>query len=241
MLALAPEAAEAAHANRAFLRRAVRALTDSGIRQFLDVGSGIPTQGNVHEIAQRYAPESRVVYVDIDPIAVSHGAQILSGNPLCAAVQGDVRKPQHILEHPRVREVLDLKEPVGLLVCAVLHFIPDNDDPVGAVALLRDAVVPGSQLVISHASWPVAATDDVMKAREAYDQTRTSLILRDASEVTAFMGDWQLLEPGVATVAQWRPEEGAPQSSERTDKLPALAAVAVKPWSHLTGAPASAG
>jgi SAM-dependent methyltransferase len=228
MLKLAPEAAEAAHANRSFLRRTVHALTQVGIRQFLDLGSGIPTRGNVHEIAQKYAPDSSIVYVDIDPIAVAHGSQILSDDPRCAAVQGDLRKPLHILEHPRVREILDFDQPIGVLVCAVLHFIPDADDPHGAVALLRDAVVPGSHLVLSHASWPPAATDQVMQAREAYDQTRTSLILRGADEIAAFAGDWRILEPGVVTVAQWRPEEGAPQSSARTDKLPALAAVAVK-------------
>jgi SAM-dependent methyltransferase len=227
VLKLAPEAAEAAHANRAFLRRAVRTLVDAGVRQFLDLGSGIPTQGNVHEIAQRYAPGSRIVYVDIDPIAVGHGTQILSGNPHCAAVQGDLRRPELVLE--RAAEVLDLDAPVGVLVCAVLHFIADRDDPAGVVARYRDAVVPGSHLVVSHASWPAAATHQVMQAREAYDQTRTSLVLRTAHEITGYLGDWRILDPGVVTVAQWRPEEGAPQSAERTDKLPALAVVGVKP------------
>jgi SAM-dependent methyltransferase len=229
VLKLAPEAAEAARANRAFLRRAVQALVEAGIRQFLDIGSGIPTRGNVHEIAQKYAPDSRVVYVDIDPIAVAHGTQILAGRPGTAAIQGDLRRPEAMLDNPRLREVLDFSRPIGVLLVAVVHFIPDTHDPAGAVARLRDAVTSGSHLVLSHAAWPPPASDDALRARDLYDQTRTSLILRTGDEIAAYLDGWPIMEPGVVTVAHWRPEEGAPESGERTDRLPALAAVGVKP------------
>ena len=229
MLELAPEAAEAAHANRAFLRRAVQSLVDDGIRQFLDIGSGIPTRGNVHEVAHRLAPESRVVYVDIDPIAVAHGNQLLRALPKTASIQGDLRKPEAILEHPTTRAILDFGEPVGVLLVAVLHFIPDEQDPGGAVARFRAAVPSGSQLVISHAAWPAEVSPAMLKARDAYDQTRTSLILRTAEDIAACFADWPLKSPGIVTVANWRPDERAAESSERTDRLPALAAVGVKP------------
>ena len=230
MLRLAPEAAEAAHANRAFLHRAVRMLVDAGIRQFLDIGSGIPTRGNVHEIAQRLAPESRVVYVDVDPIAVAQGNQILAGNPSCLAVHGDLRHPKPILHDPQVRALLDLDQPVGVLLVAVLHFVPDDDDPADAVAQLRDAVAPGSHLVISHAGQLAASTDELDRARKTYDRTPTSLILRRPEEISAFFADWPVVEPGLVTVARWRPEaDRVPDSSVRTDRLPAYAAVGVKP------------
>lgn len=228
MLKLAPEAAEAAHANRAFLRRAVQSLVDDGIRQFLDIGSGIPTRGNVHEVAHRYASDSRVVYVDIDPIAVAHANQILTRQPGTAAIQGDLRQPAAILNHPKVREVLDFDRPIGLLLVAVLHFVPDSQDPGRAVAALRAAVPPGSQLVISHAAWPADVSPAALEARESYDQTRTSLILRTADAVAAYFDGWPLKAPGLVTVANWRPEERAAESSMRTDRLPALAGVGVK-------------
>ena len=229
ILTLAPEAAEAAHANRAFLRRAVHSLIDDGIRQFLDIGSGIPTRGNVHEVAQRLAPESRVVYVDIDPIAVAHGNHLLERHPETASILGDLRKPESILDAPTTRKILDFGEPIGVLLVAVLHFIPDDEGPGRAVQTLRDAVVPGSQLVISHASWPAAASSGAMKARDSYDRTRTSLILRGADDLGGYFAGWPIKEPGIVTVANWRPEERAAGSSERTDRLPALAAVGVKP------------
>jgi hypothetical protein len=228
MLKLAPEAAEAAHANRAFLRRAVQSLADDGIRQFLDIGSGIPTRGNVHEVAHEYAPGSRVVYVDIDPIAVAHANQVLSGQPGTAAIQGDLRRPAAILNDPTTREILDFDQPIGLLLVAVLHFIPDSQEPGRAVAALGAAVPPGSQLVVSHAAWPAGGSPAALEAREAYDQTHTSLVLRTATEVAAFFDGWPLKEPGLVTVANWRPEERAAASSERTDRLPALAGVGVK-------------
>lgn len=229
MLALAPEAREAAQANRAFLRRAVRYLTEIGIRQFLDIGSGIPTRGNVHEIAQRYAPSSRVVYVDIDPVAVAHSQAILAGDPNSAAVSEDLRRPGRIVDNPQVRKLLDFEEPVAVLLLAVLHFLPDAEGPANIVARLRDAMVPGSYLAISHAAWPPHVTPTVMQARHTYDQTATPLILRTPQQVQSLFSGFELIEPGLVTAAKWRPEEaGSPASDDRADRLPAYAAVGIK-------------
>jgi SAM-dependent methyltransferase len=225
MLRLAPEAAQAAAANRHFMARAVRYLIDRGVRQFLDIGSGIPTVGNVHEIAHRHAPESRVAYVDIDPVAVMHSQHILDGDPRCVVVRGDLREPLAILDNPDVRGLLDFTRPVAVLLVAVLHFIADEDDPAGIVARLRDAVVPGSYLVVSHASWPADTTVAVRQARQTYDRTQTPLIPRTAEEVTALLRGFDLVEPGLVTVAGWRPDGEAQMYRNRTDRLPALAGV----------------
>jgi SAM-dependent methyltransferase len=228
MLRLAPEAAQAAAANRHFMVRAVRHLVDLGVRQFLDIGSGIPTVGNVHEIAHRYAPDSHVVYVDIDPVAVMHSRHILDGDRRCAVIEGDLREPPTILHDPLVRELLDFSQPVAVLLVAVLHFIPDEADPAGIVAQLRDAVVPGSHLVVSHASWPPDTTVAVRQARQTYDRTQTPLVLRTADEVTALVRGFELIEPGLVTVANWRPDGEAQMYRNRTDRLPALAGVGVR-------------
>src|SRR5690348_11524167 len=177
MLRLAPEAAEAAQANRDFLGRAVRHLVSQGIRQFLDIGSGIPSVGNVHEIAHRYAPDARVAYVDMDPVAIIHSRHILGDDPRCAAVQADLREPEQLLADPQVGELLDFSEPIGLLLVAVLHFLPDDEGPGEIVARLRKDLVPGSHLVVSHAGWPPDTTPELVQARANYERTTTPLIL----------------------------------------------------------------
>jgi SAM-dependent methyltransferase len=230
MLQLVPEAAEAALANRSFLRRAVRALIDAGIRQFLDIGSGIPTLGNVHEIAHRHAPNSRVVYVDNDPVAVAHSAHILGADKRYVAIQGDLRDPAEILGNPRVQDLIDLSAPLGILLVAVLHFVPDEDDPMSAVGRLRDAAAPGSHLVISHAGWPADITPQVAEARQTYERTPTPMVVRTQAQIGAFFEGFRLVEPGLVTVARWRPEPGTvPGSPPRTDRVPAYAGVGVKP------------
>jgi S-adenosyl methyltransferase len=144
--AVQPSVRTNARANRAFLGRAVRFLAANGIRQFLDVGSGIPTEGNVHEIAQRTDPAARIVYADVDPVAVAHSSAILAGNPSAAVIEADLREPQKILASDTVRDVIDFARPVGLLLVAVLHFLTDAQDPWQIVATLRDALAPGSYL-----------------------------------------------------------------------------------------------
>lgn len=147
----APFAVESARANRAFLRRAVSALARAGIDQFLDLGSGLPTAPNVHQIAHRVNPRTRTVYLDWDPVVLVHARALLTG-PRTIAVAGDLRDPEAILADPHLRAHLDLSRPIGLLLVAVMHFISDSDDPVRVTGAFRDALAPGSHLVLSHAA-----------------------------------------------------------------------------------------
>lgn len=209
--AMMPTAPAMAKANRAFLRRGVRYLADAGVRQFLDLGSGMPTQGSVHEIA----PEARVVYVDIDPVAVSESLELLDGNDRVTAVTGDLREPQTILDHPGVRRVLDLDQPVALLLCAVLHFVPDDDQAYGLVDRFREAVSPGSYLLVSHGAdegaEAVVSSTQYGAVQQVYDQrTASSAGGRTHAGVARFFGDAEVVEPGIVWVPQWRPEPGDP-------------------------------
>src|SRR6266511_1869839 len=195
LIVAVPDLVAQAQASRAFLRRAVRFLVDAGVRQFLDIGSGIPTRGNVHEIAQRVAPDARVMYVDIDPVAVAHSRAILAGNGRVGVLQEDLRRPEQILGHPQVRRLLDFDQPIAVLLVAMLHQVSDEDDPAGIIAQLRDAVAPGSYLVISHGtseSRPEVAAEGV-----------------------------QVLRPGVVWAPQWRPDapEDADDHPERSIML----------------------
>jgi hypothetical protein len=206
-----------ARTNRAFLRRAVAYVTDAGIRQFLDLGSGIPTEGNVHEVAQQRAADSRVAYVDIDPVAVMESQEILQGNDLTAAIRGDVRDPQAILHNPQIRELLNFDEPVALLLCAVLHFVPDDAEALGAVRQLRAALPRGSYLVISHAAAfeipeQRAALDvEVKDVQGIYQQrTATPFRLRSSGELAEFFTGMTMIEPGLVWLPQWRPSPDDP-------------------------------
>ncbi|WP_088992698.1 SAM-dependent methyltransferase [Micromonospora echinaurantiaca] len=216
MVAAVPEAPLMAQANRAFLRRAVQFLTAAGVRQFLDIGSGIPTVGNVHEIAQRIAPESRVVYVDVDPVAVAHSREILDGNDRAAVVQEDLRHPERILAHPDVRGLLDLSEPVAVLIVAVLHFVSDDDRPAELLRTLRSALAPGSWLVLSQASADGRAGDERAEAERVYRNTDNPLWIRSRAELTTLFDGFQLVEPGVVWVPQWRPD--SPESAEDAER-----------------------
>jgi hypothetical protein len=201
--------------NRAFLGRAVRFLLACGVRQFLDLGSGIPTQDNVHEIAQRGDPESRVVYVDNDPVAVAHSRQILSGNKRAIVIQQDLREPAAVLGHPEVTRLLDLREPVGVLMVTVLHFVPDADDPAGMVGRLTGSLVPGSHLVISHATHE-AAPGAAAKVEQLYTSTSAAAHTRSHREIMRFFAGFDLVEPGLVYLPLWRPDSpGAADHPER--------------------------
>jgi hypothetical protein len=207
--------------NRAFLRRAVRFLSDAGVRQFVDIGSGIPTEGNVHEVA---APGSRVAYVDIDPVAVSESLDILEGNANAVAVRGDVRDPGAILAHPRIRGLIDFEQPVGLLLLAVLHFIPDEELAQSSVAKLLAALAPGSYLVICHASAEGATVDqdNLDAAHDLYERrTSTPFHLRTREQMTQFFTGAQLVEPGVVWLPEWHP---APDDPTDFTENPAVSA-----------------
>ncbi|MET7424383.1 SAM-dependent methyltransferase [Dactylosporangium sp. NPDC005555] len=211
-----PGVTQLAHDNRAFLGRTVRRLAGTGIRQFLDIGSGIPTLGNVHEVAQHAAADARVVYVDIDPIAVAHSRRILTGNRYATAIQGDLRRPQDILTHPEVADLLDLSEPVGVLMVAVLHFIGDTDNPADVLRQFADATVTGSCIAFSHAVPAVDAAGQE-NVRRLYQRTPTSLHVRTPSQVADLFAGWQMLDPGLVPISDWHPDpedaEDAPQRS----------------------------
>ncbi|MFE9909791.1 SAM-dependent methyltransferase [Streptomyces clavifer] len=203
-------------ANRAFMRRAVRHATASGINQFLDIGSGIPTFGNVHEVAQADDPEARIAYVDHDPVAVAHSQAVLEGNERAVVAAADLRKPAEILENPEVRALIDLDRPVALLLVAVLHFIEDTDDPYGAVAALHEALAPGSLLILTHASYEgiPLSQEEAGGTVGVYRTTRNPLIMRSREEISRFFTGFDLVEPGLVSMPDWRPESPGSQTQE---------------------------
>ena len=231
LLAVAPQVRLAAHANRAFLRRAVDHLVAAGIRQFIDLGSGIPTLGNVHETAQRAAPEARVVYVDHDPVAVSHSREILATNPRVAVVQGDIREPDTVLDDPALRAMVDFSRPVGVLMAAVLHFIPDDREPAKIVAAFTGATPPGSYLVISHVGSPVGPATPAQRSASSLYARSNPIAMRNREEVTAFFAGLELVPPGVVDATAWHVEPGdatsVPVSTAQV--VPSHVGVAVKP------------
>ncbi|MFH8496381.1 SAM-dependent methyltransferase [Streptomyces coeruleorubidus] len=202
-------------ANRAFMRRAVRYAADQGISQFLDIGSGIPTFGNVHEVAQAARPGARVVYVDHDPVAVAHSQAVLQGNDDADIVAADLRKPQEILRSPEVERLIDLNQPVALLLVAILHFVEDEDDPYGAVAELAEALAPGSLLVLTHASYEgiPLPPERAGGAVNVYQDIRSPLIMRSREEIARFFKGYDMVEPGLVAMPRWRPDT-APEDED---------------------------
>ncbi|MFG2650340.1 SAM-dependent methyltransferase [Streptomyces sp. NPDC048436] len=195
-------------ANRAFMRRAVRFCVSEGITQFLDIGSGIPTFGNVHEVAQQASPDARVVYVDHDPVAVAHSRAVLGDNEKATVVTADLRTPQDILGSPEVKGLLDLDRPVAVLLVAVLHFVEDAYDPYTAVAELRDASAPGSVIALTHASYegmPIPA-EQAGQAVGVYKDIRNPLIMRSREEIARFFEGYDMVEPGLVPMPHWRPD-----------------------------------
>jgi len=209
MAAVEPNTRAIARANRAFLGRAVAFLAGTGIGQFLDIGSGIPTEGNVHEVAQQANPSARVVYADIDPVAVAHSRAILDGNASAAVIEADLREPDQILASEQVSELVDFDRPVGLLLVSVLHFLADEDDPWRIVATLRDALVPGSYLVLSHATDESRPTV-VHAAQRVYSSGAPARgRARSRAEIQRFFDGFELVDPGLVYVPQWRPDNAA--------------------------------
>ena len=220
-----PELPEIMQSNRGFLRRAVRFMVDAGVRQFLDLGSGIPTVGNVHEVAQQAAPDTQVVYVDNDPVAVEHSRAILAGNERAAVLQADVRDPDSVLAG--VRPMLDFDRPIGVLMVAVLHFVADEADPQGLVATIRDAVPAGSFLALSHAT-PGEQAGRAAEHRGLYQRTATPMTMRTRDQVVGLFDGWELVEPGVVYFPQWRPEAGSPPV-QHPERFTGVAGVGRKP------------
>lgn len=214
---MVPDLPQLAISNRAFLRRAVRYLVDAGIRQFIDIGAGIPTVGNTHEVAQAADPSCKVVYVDIDPVAVSHARAILTDNPLVMAIEGDARTPGQILDDERLHSLIDLTQPVGVLLAAVLHLLTDDDDPAGVVVSLRDAVAPGSYLVISHLSSAQRPAEAAQLTSHSSQRTRVPIIFRSREQIEALFTGLKVIDPGIVELPAWRPDEDlAPEGLGRS-------------------------
>jgi hypothetical protein len=201
-----PGTRQAAWANRSFLRRAVRYCAGLGIDQYLDIGSGIPTEGNVHEIAREVLPEARVVYVDIDPVAVLHGRALLADDPLCAAVHADLHQPDDILNAPETRELIDFDRPVAVLMVSIVELIPDADRPPELIARLTEPLVSGSHLVMSHFGRNFGTPAEIRAAMEAAAHMATPAVQREPAELIAMLGDFTLIEPGVVPLHEWRPD-----------------------------------
>jgi hypothetical protein len=218
MIAIDPNIRTIMRANRAFLGRAVRYLAgEAGIRQFLDIGSGIPTEQNVHQVAQAAAPGSRVVYVDNDEVAVAHSRLMLEDNPDAAVIQADLREPAKILADPETQLLIDFTQPVALLLVAVLHFVPDEARPDRILATLRDAVVPGSYLVICH-SCRDAKPDTADSATTLYNsRVAAQLSVRTRDQIAALFDGFTLIEPGLVWIPEWRPDSPAdvPENPEQ--------------------------
>ena len=206
MSAVEPSIRAGARANRAFIGRAVRYLASAGIRQFLDIGSGIPTQANVHEVAQQAAPGSRVVYADIDPVAIAHSKAILAGNENAAIIEADLREPEKILADPTVQRVIDSGQPTGLILAMVLHFVADSEAPWQIVATLRDALAPGSCLVLSHLN-NESRPEKAQATETVYTRSvPTGVHMRSQAETMRFFDGFELLDPGLVYIPQWRPD-----------------------------------
>ena len=199
-------------ANRAFLVRVVRYLAaECGVRQFLDIGSGLPTQSNTHQVAQAVAPDARIVYADNDPIVLSQAQTLLSSTPAgaCDYVEADLRDPAAILR--AASATLDFGEPVALMLLIILHLIPDSDDPYGIVARLVGAMPAGSYLVLAHPASDIRAAEMAeMTKRVNQRMSGPAATMRDRAAITRFFGGLELLEPGVVQPQQWRPEPGDP-------------------------------
>lgn len=203
-----PTLTAAIRANRAFLGRVVRHLVaDLGVTQLLDLGSGVPTVGNVHEVAQRTNPDATVVYVDIDPVAIAHARQLLADNPRAQAMLADLRRPGTVFDHPMLHETLDLQRPIAILMNAVLHFISDEEQPAALVRAYLDRAAPGSYLALSHAAPDELHPDEQDSMLADYrNSTRVPFINRDPEVIAGWLAGMQILAPGLVPVDEWLPD-----------------------------------
>lgn len=206
LLAAVPDAARAARANRAFLARAVRYLAEeAGIRQFLDIGTGLPTRGNVHEVAHDTDPLAHVVYCDNDPIVMVHANALLANTVTVMAVHADLRYPRHLFSLPVVRTLIDLAEPVAVLLVAVLHFIEDSEDPWALVDQIKRRLAPGSFMVISHVSADEISAAARQQAADVYQKASAPGVARSEADIARFFDGLDLVPPGLVNVSAWRP------------------------------------
>lgn len=206
IIALYPDVATWARDNRAFLQRAVRTMAESGIRQFLDLGAGLPTQQNVHQVAQAADPEARVVYVDNDPVTLAHARALLVNDDQTTVVEADLRYPEYILSHPEVTRTIDLGQPLGVLMVAILHFVTDDEDPAAIVSTFRDAVPSGSCLAVSHGTADDVSEETKTQGRQVYEQASSTLNPRTREQIRGLFAGFEILDPGIVPVQRWRTE-----------------------------------
>jgi hypothetical protein len=229
VISIFPDIRLGALANRAFLRRAVKFLCQQGIDQFLDMGSGIPTSGNVHEVAQKINPAAHVVYVDIDPVAVIHSQSILKGNPNASIIQEDIHNIEKILEHPTFTALIDLHRPLGVLMLSVLHFVIDEGQLVSLLGILKDRLASGSFMAISHYCLEGAPSETIAQLRRLYGSTTSSAVSRTIAEMSHMFDGFELLDPGVVRVQLWRPENPEDVLIVQPERTLAISGVGRKP------------
>lgn len=201
---IVPEIGDVARYNRDILGRAVRFMASSGIRQFLDLGSGLPTVQNTHQVAQSVTPDARVVYVDIDPIVLAHGRALLAENEFTTVVTADLRDPKTVLNLPQVRKFIDFDEPVGLMLVGVIHHLGDDEDPDGIVRTYLEALPRGSHFLLTHFC---ASSPDALELEGALLTSLGTGRFRTLEEITAYFDGLDLLDPGVVYLPEWRPDE----------------------------------
>ena len=202
-----PVTRDTARANRRFLGRAVTFLAESGIRQFLDLGTGLPSQNNVHEVAQRVRPDARVVYVDNDPIVLAHARALLATNNSTVVVQEDIRQPERILTPPTVQQMIDFTEPVAVMCVAVLPFITDDQDPWGIVSTMTEHLVPGSYLTVSHGILEGHPADVVADFQKTYQAASAPVAIRSRDAINRFFDGFDLVDPGLVPITDWRSDD----------------------------------
>jgi len=221
LTAVIPDTPRAARENRAFLGRVVHYLAaEVGMRQFLDIGSGLPTQGNVHEVAQSVAPETRVVYVDYDPAVLIHSRALLSGAENAATIQGDVRRPSEILQHPVVKKLIDFDEPLALLFVGLFHLVTDDEHPQELVARFREALAPGSYLALCHITGDFHSPETVAQWVNLFGGMAEPMVPRPLQQIQELFDGFEVVEPGIVKASEWRPDQpGAVGPSPNTGWL----------------------
>jgi hypothetical protein len=205
-----PEVRQLMQENRAFLRRAVRYMASQGIRQFLDIGSGLPTQQNTHQVAQEITPDARVVYVDNDPVVLAFGRALLATDDNTTVAAADMRNPADVLEHPETRKLIDFDEPVGVLMIGMISFLTIEDRSI-VMGALRDALVSGSYFTATHATTDGKSPDVAAQVEAIYTATPSPIYFRDHAEIARFFDGFDLIDPGLVTLDTWRPDANDPR------------------------------
>ncbi|RLC67838.1 MAG: hypothetical protein DRI48_01220 [Chloroflexi bacterium] len=229
MMEIHPDMQLGTFASRAFLRRVVNFIVAEGVEQFLDIGSGMPTVGNVHEVAHRTNPTTRVVYVDIDSVAVAHGNMILHDNPYVTMIRGDLGYPEQILNHPEVKQMINFDRPVGLLLLEVLHFILDDDHAYKVVRTLRDAIAPGSFIAIAHGTFDDCPEDLEEQLTRLFRHYGTHTRWRPFALFSKFFEGFEIVEPGLVRIPLWRPEGPEDVLLDEPERVVGWAGVGRKP------------